>query len=90
MLMPALLYPDAEHLEKKQTSWFILCSIKHVLLLPQFFVVESIPAMKMKSADVLRKLRDILNQTTLERVGLNFTDAAAPAVQTPWSSESSI
>lgn len=88
--MPALLYPDAEHLEKKQTSWFILCSIKHVLLLPQFFVVESIPAMKMRSADVLRKPRDILNQTTLERVGLNFTDAAAPAVQTPWSSESSI
>jgi len=85
-----LLYPDAEYLEKKQTFWFILCSIKHVLLLPQFFGLESIPAMKVKSADVLRRQRDILNQTTLERIDLNFTEAAAPAVQTPWSSESSM
>lgn len=40
-----LAYPDAEYLEKKRTSWFILCSVKHILLLPQFFEVESIPAM---------------------------------------------
>lgn len=49
--------------------------------------VQSISTIKLKSTGALRKQRDIFNQTTPERADLNFSEAEAPGVQTPWSAE---